>query len=438
MEVAVVGGGITGLAAAWELARHGIAPHIVAPTLGGVVQTAHQDGFTLECGPNVLLGKPELLALLGQLGLDSEICPPRVPRYRQYVWHDGAPRCVPRAPHLLLTTPLIERAVKWRLPLRALRRGVLRPHADDESVATFFARLVGSRAIDTLLDPALKGIYGGAVSRLSARALFPQLWESAIRGESLFEYLRHKQPARAFVLRGGCAALVHSLEQALAPRLTHHRDRALQITPREGRVHLALTGGGAVTVDRVLLATGAHETAALLEPHAPQLGRHLRRVRHASLVVVHLAIPAAAQPLPDAFGVLFPSGVSPHLLGVMTNSELFPHVAPSGQHLLTVCLGGVETRDLCERADEELSELALQGVAQTLQVRDATVLRVSRWPEIIPQYEVGYHQLLSALADFERAHGSFRYIGLARGGVGVPDRVRAAVEGVRSLVATTK
>ncbi|MCO6430531.1 MAG: protoporphyrinogen oxidase, partial [Deltaproteobacteria bacterium] len=168
------------------------------------------------------------------------------------------------------------------------------------------------------------------------------------------------------------------------------------------------------------------DSSRFLRELAPDLAEKLAGLDYAPLAVLHLAVTKPC-PVPErAFGVLFPSESRSSLLGVMFNSELFPHLAPEGRHLLTVCIGGAGNEQMVAKERAELEETARRELAEKLSLSDSTVLAFRKWPRAIPQYHLGHHIVTAMMDDLERRLPGLRFVGADRGGVGVPDRVKAA------------
>lgn len=421
----VIGGGITGLTAAFYLrARHEAVFVIEPETEGGVIRTKMLDGFTLEQGPNVLLQKPELSRLLSELGLSSEVRTPAVVPYKQQIWADGRILNAPRGLLQFLKLPLGSFTERARILPRLLSSDCLSVSGEDCSVADFFEPLLGRALLVSLLDPALRGIYGGDISRLSARALFPGLWAHAHERRNIFSYLRGRgRRLQSAVLRGGMQSLVERLVDALPPAGVK-RGRVVRLqSSAPGSFDVELESGERLHGEEVYVATSGAASASYLSALIPELASRLSTLRYAPLVVVHCELDPARVPH-DSFGVLLPSSAASDLVGVMYNSMLFPHVAPAGKVLATVCLGGAGRDALCGWTDEQLSSVSVRELREKLSLEVVRVLAIQRWSRAIPQYEVGHMRLVSGMDDAEKRFPGLCFIGADRGGIGVPDRVR--------------
>jgi oxygen-dependent protoporphyrinogen oxidase len=425
----VIGGGISGLSAAWKLQQRGFKSAVIeASDPGGVLQTFRRDGYQLEGAANVFLLKPELQSMIVELGLMKDVRRPAVSRYKQYVWYDGAPTRVPKSPFVLLSTPLIRGKDKIRL-IRSIFSGKhLRPAAEDESVATFFQRLIGEYGVSHLLNPALQGIFGGDVSALSARSLFPGLWAHCASGKGLRELKRTGVRPETVVLRGGMGQLVNTLAKRLLDgALIRSSAKSIEKLP-SGDYRVTLDDGQEVQAPAVICATSGSATQNYLHKLAGRSAEFLTSLRYAPITVVHVAVDSLPTKYRDAFGVLYPAGHKSGLLGVMFNSILFPHLAPPDRQLLTICMGGVFRPDLTELAEAELIEKAICGVESTLGFQHLEALNVTNWEKAIPQYMLGHMEYEAQLSNLTTEFPGLFFCGADSGGIGVPDRVTCATK----------
>ena len=434
MKIAVIGGGIAGLVAAYELVKSGERPVLIEPgQLGGMIRSAPQDGFTCEQGPNVLVERPDITQLLDELKLSSEVRYPSVTPYGQYVWFRNKPVKVPSGLSELITTPLFSCATKLKLPLRLLRSALLKPASDDLSVLRFFAPLLGEDSTKCLLDPVLKGIYGGDVEQLSARSIFPGLWSAAVEGRSMLGYMRSrskvKKPA-IMVIKGGIQRLTDAIATALSGKIELCSERVLKILPASsGGFELRCSAGSSFEVKQCIVTTAGRASASMVQELEPSLAQMLAGMQFAGLTVVHLAVDRREPLLRDAFGVLFPGAMPENLLGVMFNSQIFPHVAPADKHIMTVMLGGAQAGE--GSPDEaRLREVLPRLLQELLKIGGIQWLGSYTWERAIPQLVVGHHRIVSAINECEGRRPGLVFAGVDRGGVGVSDRIKISREAI--------
>ena len=442
MKVMIVGGGVSGLAAAFEALKRGHEVTLCEPhEIGGMIATRHVEGFTLEDGPNVLLERATIAQLIDEIGLRDRVLYPSVQPYEQYVWYRGRPHLVPKTIPQFLKSSLFSKSRKVVLPFSLVRPSLLTSPDEDESVLTFFSRLLGEHSTYAVLDPVLKGIYGGDVSKLSARTLFPKLWEAGKEGGSLFSYMRSKGSAgtpKVFTIKGGIATLTQAMWEKLKDKVCLVRAPATSIVALaqqgEGRYRLTWGDGSTVDADRVIVSLSGNRLAAILEGLHSKVAQAVGSVEYASLAMAHVAVPDAEITLRKAFGVLFPGGMKGHLLGVMFKSIVFPDVAPPGRQLLSVVVGGAQAKGF-RPSEQELQSSVPELVREHLGVRAPMQWLGARvWCGAIPQLQVGHHRVVEAIDDFERAVPGVAVCGVDRGGVGVSDRIAAGIAAVARVV----
>lgn len=424
----IIGAGVTGLTCAYLLRQQGRDVVIFDPSEpGGVVRTLRQQGFILEQGPNVLVAKEHLCALLRTLGLEQEMVAPRTKRYSQLIFTGGRAHPAPRGFLPFIKSSLIAPRDKLSI-LRTVFWGGAASR-EDCSVRDFFLPLLGHSTVDTVLETVLKGVWGGDISRLRASALFPELVAHLRAGRPLLSYMRGRPRPSIFVLRRGMAQLIEALLAAL-PHGALRKERVVAIRRDEMRngFEVQLESGERAEADRVIVATAAGAAAGFVEPLDAELSRQLSAVRCAPLVVAHWSVSRAAPVPRDSFGVLFNGVRDDGVLGIMFNAELFPHLAPHDTQLLTVCFGGISAPGICALSEAELRSRCVKMFEAEFGIAGVTPLAIQRWSHAIPQYEEGYAALVSQMRGVEQRFPGLYFAGADHAGAGVPDRVRRAFE----------
>ncbi len=451
-DVAVVGGGMAGLAAAYELHRRGASFVLIeaAPRLGGVVRTERVDGFTLDAGPDSLLvQKPAAIELCRELGLGHRLLPTLEPR-AAYVLR-GRLRPIPEASVLGIPTALGPWAASDLLsPAGRLRLAadLVLPRGDgsDESVGSFFRRRFGAEAADYIAEPLLAGIHAGDVDRLSIRALFPRLAEAERESGSVIRALRRrrkaspKSPGGVFrSLPGGIEELAAALAAALPPAAVRCGARAVTLggpSPHSVR----LSSGESISARGIILATPAYITAALVRPLDERLATLCGEIPYTSTATVLLAYPRSAVRRPrlgSGFVVPRRERAVPLLAGSWVTSK-WPGRAPEGQVLLRGFLGGVRDRGVDERSDAELTDQAHRAFAHLLDIdRRPGLARVYRWERANPQHNVGHLARVAAIETRLRECPGLFVTGAGFRGVGIPDCVADGRAMARAAMAWT-
>ncbi|MGH9348625.1 MAG: protoporphyrinogen oxidase [Vicinamibacterales bacterium] len=438
VDVAVVGAGIAGLSAAWELQKRGVTACVLdgAPRAGGVILTERFDGWTIDAGPDaILVQKPAAVSLCRELGIGDRLHPTLAPR-TAYVLRDGRLHPLIEGSALgfpirvapLVMSSLFSLAAKLRMALEA---GVpRRTGVDDESLASFVRRRFGEEAVAYLAEPLLAGIHAGDVDRLSTRALFPRLLEieqthgSVIRG---FRALHVKPSSQgAFVsLPGGTMELVDALTTALAPGTMRLGWRVLELRRAHG--FAIETSHGIVQARAAILAVPAYAAAGLLRSIDTTLAGLCETIPYASTATVALGYrrEQVAHPL-QGTGFVVPRVERRPLLASTWVTSKWPERGPAGHVLLRVFLGGGRDPHRVERSDAELRDTAREELTDILGIAGDPVFepRVYRWMRQSPQYEVGHLHRVAAIDErLEAAPGLF-VAGSGFRAVGIPDCVQ--------------
>jgi protoporphyrinogen/coproporphyrinogen III oxidase len=453
MKLVVVGGGITGLAAAHravELARERQAPLELTliearERLGGTIVSERVDGFLVEAGPDSFLSeKPWALALCQRLGLEPRLVRTDDRFRKVFVWHggrlhplpDGFQLLAPTAIRSFVASSLFSPAGKLRMALDlVLPRG----HADDESLGAFVRRRLGAEALERVAQPLVAGIYTADPDDLSLAATMPRFLEVEKRDRSIILGLRRAQ-ARAplpgtsgarwslFVtMADGMEELVTALAARLPMGTTVLKQRVSALERAGLRWQVRTADGGAFEADRVILATEAHSTARLTRYLDPSLANLLVEIPYSSAATVSFGYRRADVPHPlDGFGFVVPRTEGKALLAGTFSSVKYPGRAPEGHVLIRGFLGGMLNAAILDEADATLMGRACAELREALGITAEPVLtRVHRWPASMPQYRVGHLARVETIERLAAALPGLRLAGGAYRGVGIADCVRS-------------
>jgi protoporphyrinogen/coproporphyrinogen III oxidase len=435
-RVAVVGGGVSGLATAFRLLQAGAEVLVLerSSTVGGVVAPPVEVGdLRLEPGPDSFAArKPWGPALCRELGLAVE----GPGASGAYLWtREGLVPYLRDAPFGIagevgdvLRWPGLSRGGR----LRALGDLVLRKRSGaDETLGSLLRRRLGDEATDRAIAPLLAGLYAGDVDRLSAAATFPELvaWEerqgSLVRGAQAAERAARRAAAGPLFQRprGGMRALVEELASRLGDRVMAGT-AALQVGPGTVR-----STDGVDEVDAVVLACRAPEAATLLGRAAPP---DLHSIRSVSTAVVLLVYPpGTSDALPDATGFVVPRGEAPMTAATFL-SRKWPE-DPFGDRAVVRCFVGADgSEDVLEAADETIVDACVRHLSAVLDLPSPVASRVHRWPRAMPQYEVGHLDRVRRIRAALPA--GIVMVGADVDGVGVSDLVRAAGEAAEQVL----
>ena len=440
VDVAVIGGGISGLVAAYRLQQAGRVVALVdggrAP--GGVIASHRDDGYLYETGPNSTLDTTPLIdSLLDDLAIRDQRVDAASTAKQRYVIRDGRLAALPASPAGLIATRAFTPAAKLRL----LREPwIPRAPADaEESIAAFVRRRLGDEFLDYAIDPFVSGIYAGDPESISVRAAFPRLFAleqkhgSLLRGQVAGARERRANPetskhaAKSFSFRAG----MQTLPDAIAARLAHRfADTRVGEIARRGDGGFSLRANGFSLHARALvLAVPAHAAAPLVEPLAPMGAKVLRSIRYAPVAVVASGYRRAdvAHDL-AGFGFLVPRRERRTILGSLFSSSLFPGRAPADHVLFTSFIGGEREPDAAALDPPALEQRAGRELEALVGARSPRWTRVVRWPQAIPQYTIGHLERVAAFDDASAHLGGLFTCANWRGGVAVGDCIRNAHE----------
>jgi oxygen-dependent protoporphyrinogen oxidase len=448
VDVVIIGGGIAGLAAAYELSRQGPSFLLLerAPRAGGVILSEEIDGFTLDGGPDALLiQKPEAIALCRELGLGDRLVSTKLPRLA-YIQRGGRLHALPAASVLGIPTrlgPFVRTGLfSWAGKMRMAAELFIPPKRDgeDESIGAFITRRFGREAATYLAEPLLAGIHAGDVDRLSVRALFPRLVEAERQHGSLLKAFRHpaattrkssdRQSAvssseGAFKsLPGGLSEMVRALVEAVGGRRILTNTTATAITGR-GPFTVQTSTGDAITARSVVLATPAYATSVLMRDRDEELSRLADAIPYASAATVALAFTRdqVRHPLAGS-GYVVPRAEHAGILAASWLSSKWPNRAPADHVLMRTFHGGARDPEALNRSDAELVAVSLDAVRPLLGIeRDPLFTRVYRWERSNAQHNVGHLDRVAAIERALTRHPGLFFTGSAWRGVGIPDCV---------------
>jgi oxygen-dependent protoporphyrinogen oxidase len=457
-RVAIVGGGLGGLAAAHRLVEMGGVDVLLLEAgdrLGGSVRTERVDGYLVEHGADMFItDKPWALELCKRLGLEDQLVPTEE-RYRgSLVLRDGRPLPVPEG-FTLMAPSAVRPMIGTRIvgPLAKLRMAaepfVRRGTGGDESLASFVRRRFGNELLERLVQPLVGGIYTGDPERLSLLATFPRFAAmERDKGSLLVAMLlgarksadREASGARYGLftsLRGGMGDLTAALERRVRQAaMVEHGARVDAVEPVAGGFRIR-AGERAHEADACIVAAPSWAAARLCEPFSAEVARELAAIPYASTAVVVTAhrLEDVGHPL-RAFGLVIPHVERRNVLAVSFASRKLPGRAPEGRCLLRTFVGGALQPQLYAESDARVLALVKQELAALLDVRGRPELElVLRHPRSMPQYEVGHLDRVAAIEQALERLPTFALCGNAYRGVGIPDVVRSGEQAAERVVA---
>jgi oxygen-dependent protoporphyrinogen oxidase len=461
--VAIIGGGIAGLAAAYALRDAGVAVTVLegSPRLGGKLAVSPVAGIEVDSGAEALLARrPEGIGLLADLGLDGERRTPGTTSAG--IWTRGEIRPLPRRQFMGVPADPADLAATGLLS----PEGVARAEADvelpagpqddaDASVTDRVGGRMGREVVDRLVEPLLGGVYAGRCEDLSFQATLAPLARAAPRFPSLGQAVTSllppvpapgDGPAAApppvfTTLAGGLGTLPPLLAQASGADVrTRATVRELIRTPGGWR----LTIGSAhapewLDADAVILALPARPASRLLAAASPAAAAAMAEILYASMAVVTLAYPDAAFPVPPSGSGFLVPAVDGHAIKAVTYSTVkWPHLRAQGAglHLVRCSVGRLGDEAILQRDDDDLAALAAADLATATGVRGRPAdARVTRWGGGLPQYSVGHLHRVARIRAGVAAQPGLAVCGAAYDGIGIPACIASAGKAADQVLA---
>jgi oxygen-dependent protoporphyrinogen oxidase len=465
-RIAIIGGGISGLSAAFTLEPHrraGTAEYVLhesSPQLGGVLRTEHIQNCVVEAGPDSFITeKPWAADLCRTLGLGDQLIGSNDADRKTYILVRG--RLIPMPDGLMFMVPTkilptgLSPLFSWGTKLRMARELLHppRPAGEDESVASMVERHYGAEMVDRLADPLLSGVYGGEAASLSVRAVLPRFAEMERTHGSLGRAMlaaRKKMPGSAnkpapplfTSLRNGMQQLIETIVPQLnqASLLTNISVQTIQREAvgwtvsayPEGRS----TGLQSAHFDAVILAVPTHAAAQILSASSPELAAELSAIAYSSSITVVLGYDREVrQQLPPGFGFLVPRSEGRRLLAATFVHNKFPHRAPEDRALLRCFFAASNAENIWPLSDEEIIGVVREELQQILGLQaEPLFARVYRWRSAMAQYGVGHLERLDRIERLRRELPDLALAGNGYRGIGVPDCVRSGQDAAEAVL----
>ncbi len=462
-RIAIIGGGISGLSAAYTLEEKrqsgepiGYVLYESSPRLGGVLVTDRVDGCLVEAGPDSFLTeKPWAADLCRKIGLgdqligsnDSERKTYIVARGKLVVMPDGLMFMVPTKIMPTVFSPLFSLRTKMRMATEWFHP----PHkaSSDETVAEMVERHYGSEMVDLLADPLLSGVYGGEASQLSVRAVLPRFADMEAKHGSLGRAMlaaRRKMGAAANVparplfssLKEGMQQMVDALVARLDANALKTSSPVLSVIPQSTADGWSLSAGyQSDHFDAVIIATPTHAASAVLQDADQDLACDLSEIKYSSSVTVTLGYDETVRrSLPPGFGFLVPRSAGHRMLAATFVHNKFPHRAPENRAIVRCFLGGARDEQILESSEEEILAIVRRELRQIIAL-DAEPLfaRVYKWKSAMAQYAVGHLERLQRIEARRQKLPGLALAGNGYSGIGVPDCVRSGAEAANKILA---
>ncbi len=464
-RIAIIGGGISGLSAAYTLEEErqsGMPVEYVlfesSPRLGGVLVTDRVDGCLVEAGPDSFLTeKPWAADLCRKIGLGDQLIGSNDAERKTYIVAKGKLVAMPDGLMFMVPTKILPTVFSPLFSLRTKVRMAAEwfhpPHKAlaDETVAQMVERHYGSEMVDLLADPLLSGVYGGEASQLSVRAVLPRFADMEAKHGSLGRaMLKARKEARrklSVAAKTSARPLFSSLKdgmQQMVDALVVRLDANALKTSSPVQSVIPQVDGWTVSAgyqtdhfDAVILATPTHAAATVLQAADENLSRELGEIEYSSSVTITMIYDEKVRgSLPPGFGFLVPRSAGHRMLAATFVHNKFPHRAPENRALVRCFLGGARDERILEASEEEILRIVRGELRQIIALNaEPRFARVYKWKSAMAQYSVGHLERLQRIESLRQKFPGLALAGNGYNGIGVPDCVRSGTEAAGKILA---
>jgi protoporphyrinogen/coproporphyrinogen III oxidase len=457
-RIAIIGGGISGLSAAFHLEQQRLAGASIEYSLyefsnhfGGVLFSERVDDCLIEAGPDSFISEKSWAAdFCRQVGLGDQLIGSNDDRRKTYLLSrgklvplpDGLVFMVPTNLVATAASPLFSIQTKLRIAKEWLRPPS--PAGGDESVASFIARHYGEEMVERIADPLLAGVYGGDARDLSVRAVLPRFVEMETKTGSLGRGIlaARKQAAKSAkplgsiftTLKGGMQTLADAIVSKL-PEESLHLNSTVQAVQQQGSTWVVSAGFGSDEFDAVILATPTYMAAELVSMTSEKLAEELAAIRYNSSITVGLTYDASVRKsLPPGFGFLIPRSEGRKILAATFVHDKFPGRAPSDRAIIRCFMGGTQAEASLGLSDEQVVIIVRDELSKILGILiEPRASKVYRWKNAMAQYHVGHLERLERVERLLEALPGLALAGNGYRGIGIPDCIRSGQQAAEKV-----
>ncbi|MFC7321161.1 protoporphyrinogen oxidase [Halobacillus campisalis] len=443
-KVVIIGGGISGLTAAYYLQKDkrekqlplDIKLYEASGHLGGKIETVKRDGFTIERGPDSFLERKKSAGRLArEVGLEDQMVPNGtgqayiLVKEKLHKMPSGSFMGVPTRIRPFLFSSLFSPAGKARAAMDLVKSKKQIEH--DQSLGLFFRRRLGNQVVENLIEPLLSGIYAGDIDELSLQSTFPNFYDLEQEYGSLIKGLRKTvskppknkpKPSMFRTFENGLSSLVEAVEEQLSPGVVQVNTGVDHIERKGDTYHLLLSDGTADKADAVIIAAPYFAAQRMLSQY--EFMNKLKEMKATSVANVAMAFDAAAISKDiDGTGFVVSRNSKFRITACTWTHKKWPHSTPEGKVMLRCYVGKPDDQEVVNLTDEEITEIALHDLSQIMDINtqpDFSV--VTRWHDSMPQYAVGHKDRLQEVTDhLERELPGIYLAGGSYRGIGLPD-----------------
>ncbi|WP_257349400.1 protoporphyrinogen oxidase [Pseudalkalibacillus decolorationis] len=456
-RIVIVGGGITGLSAAFylqrEIQQHQLDASVTlleaGDRLGGKIQTEYRDGFVIERGPDSFLARKKSMSeLIEEVGLAGDLVNNRTGQ--AYILHSGSLHPIPEGAVMGVPTevsPFIKSGL-FTLPGKA-RAGMdlflpAKKVEGDQAVGTFFRRRLGDEVVDHLIEPLLSGIYAGNIDRLSLQSTFPQFQQVEEQHRSLILGMKKTRPKKQpkstkgvfLTLKSGLSSLVEALELQMTDKVHIRKNSPVTAFEKNNEVyHVGLEDGSTIEADQVIFTIPALKAATLFDK---EIQSQLQSAPATSVATIAMAFPEALVPNDlNGTGFVVSKKSSSYTITACTwTNKKWPHTTPDGYFLLRCYVGKADDQSIVDKDDEAILDAVMTDLKQIMNIKDRPEFYyVTRWKHAMPQYLVGHKEKREQLEKIlDEKYPRIQLAGASFDGIGLPDCIQSGEQAARKAI----
>ena len=452
--VVIVGGGISGLAASYDL-RIAQVEHLVIDAksqLGGVIRTETLEGNTLEFGPDSFISqKPAVLQLIGELGMTEDVIGSNDDRRITYIQRDGKLVAMPDGMMMMVPTkimpmalsPLLSWTTKLRMGLEYFRKPPATPTAD-RSVADFIRDHYGQETVDYLAEPLLAGVYGGDPAKLSIASVLPRFVELEARYGSLTRGVLAEKakapPSTGSLFRTLKQGLGELIRQLAPPAKSVMLNSIVEAVEPQGKAYRVRVNGTWIDARAVILTGPAYQAAGLLGGLDPTLAAKLNEIEYGSSVIANLGYKISRMPKPlIGFGLLVPGKERKRMRACTFVGNKFSFRVAEGWQVIRCFFGGMADAAILGESDEAIRCHAIAELKALLGIKvDPDFCSISRWPRSMAQYPVGHGARVDSIEARVKALPGVYLAGNGYHGIGLSDCVQMGRAAAQAVIAVKR
>ena len=455
LKIAIIGGGISGLSAAYWLSslakQTGIDISIdlfeKESKLGGCIDTRHENGFTIESAPNGFLdSKPYTLKLFNDAGLSNNLLKSNDAARKRFIMRSNKLHRVPESAGSFLRSELISLKGKARIFSEIFIPQ--KKNDDDESIAKFAKRRLGPEARDYLISPMVSGIFAGDPEKMSLKSSFPVIYNLEKEYGGLFKGLLKKKNKKSGP--SGPSGVLTSYKNGLYQSILDlgskcintefHLNTAVTEIMKDNKGFKLSTTEGTFTCDKVIINTPSYESGKFIKPLNNKLSNLLYDIPYAPSFIVGFGFKNEDMDNTlDGFGYLIPANENKKILGALFTSSIFPERVPDNYKLVRVILGGDRNHWMINKNDDELVQISLNEITDILQIKgEPEIIKHFRYNKAIPQYYIGHNKIASEIESISDQIGDLYFGGNILYGIGINDCTKTSWDIVEKIIDSFK